>query len=101
MASFRQQNMSAKRGQPACEDSRRGSESKGAFTDYQPQCPDLQGDFNVGFTGVPALFETIRLNSPPARHTPAAYSVIEEIVEGFVEGISSALFHAACSLSFY
>jgi hypothetical protein len=80
---------------------RRQSESDTVFTGCQPQYPDLQGNFNVGFTGVQALFETIRLNSPPARHTAAAYSVIEEIVEGFFEGISSALFHAACSLSCY
>jgi hypothetical protein len=65
---------------------RRGSESNGVFTDCQPQYPDLQGDFNIDFTGVQALFDTIRLNSPPTRRLPVAYSVIEEIVEGFVEG---------------
>jgi hypothetical protein len=66
---------------------RRGSESNGAFTDCQPQYPDLQGYFNTGFTGVQALSDTIRFNSSPTRHAPTAYTVIEEIVEGFVEGL--------------
>jgi hypothetical protein len=65
---------------------RRGSESNGVFTDRQPQYPDLQGDFNTGFTGVQALFDTIRPLPDLTRHLPAACSVIEEIVEGFVEG---------------
>jgi hypothetical protein len=71
---------------------RRGSESNGVFTDCQPQYPDLQGDFNTGFTGVQAHFDTIRLNPPPTRHAPAAYPVIEEIVEGFVEGFCFGYF---------
>jgi len=32
-----------------------GSESKDVFTDCQPQYPDLQGDFNTGFTGLQAV----------------------------------------------
>jgi hypothetical protein len=52
----------------------------------------LQGDFNTGFTGVQAHFDTIRLNPPPTRHAPAAYPVIEEIVEGFVEGFCFGYF---------
>ena len=71
---------------------RRGSESNGVFTECQPQYPDLQGDFNTGFTGVQAHFDTIRLNPPPTRHAPAAYPVIEEIVEGFVEGFCFGYF---------
>ena len=39
---------------------RRGSESNGVFTDCQPQYPDLRGYFNADFTGVQALFDTIR-----------------------------------------
>ena len=58
----------------------------GAFTDCQPQYRDLQGYFNIGFTAFQALFDTIRLNPSHTRHLPAACSVIEEIVEGFVEG---------------
>jgi hypothetical protein len=65
---------------------RRGSKSNGVFTGCQPQYPDLQGDFNVGFTGVQALLDTIQLNPPETRHTHAAYSVIEGIVEGFCSG---------------
>ena len=65
---------------------RRGSESNGAFTDCQPQHPDLLGHFNPDSTAVQALFDTIRQLPDLTRHIPAAYSVIEEIVEGFVEG---------------
>ena len=65
---------------------RRGSESNAVFPDCQPQYPDLQGYFNSDFTGVQALFGTIRHVPDLTRHLPAAYSVIEEIVEGFVEG---------------
>jgi hypothetical protein len=36
----------------------RGSESNDVFTDCQPQYPDLQGDFNIDFTGVQTLFDT-------------------------------------------
>jgi hypothetical protein len=64
---------------------RRRSESDDAFTGCQPQYPDLQGYLNIGFTGVQALLDTIQLNPAHTRHTPAAYPVIEEIVEGFVE----------------
>src|ERR1035438_5053395 len=64
----------------------KGSESNDVFTDYQPQYPDLQGDFNFDFTGVQAVFNTIRQLPDLIRHLPAYYSVIEEIVEGFVEG---------------
>jgi hypothetical protein len=65
---------------------RRRSESNGVFTDCQPQYPDLQGYFSSGFTGVQALYETIRHLPDLTRHIPAAHTVIEEIVEGFVEG---------------
>jgi hypothetical protein len=67
---------------------RRGSESNEVFTDCQPQYPDLQGDINADFTGLQAIFNTIRSLPDLTRHIPAAYSVIEEIVEGFVEGFS-------------
>jgi hypothetical protein len=70
---------------------RRGSESNGAFTDCQPQYPDFQGYFNTGFTGVQAVFDTIRHIPGLTRRIPAAYPVIEEIVEGFVEGLSITL----------
>jgi hypothetical protein len=65
---------------------RRGSESNGVFTDCQPQYPDLQGDFNANFTGLQEVSGTIHHMPDLTRHVPAAYSVIEEIVEGFVEG---------------
>jgi hypothetical protein len=64
---------------------RRGSESNGVFTDCQPQYPDFQGHFNTGFAGIQALFITIPSLPDLTRHIPAAYPVIEEIVEGFVE----------------
>ncbi|MGA3283420.1 MAG: hypothetical protein ABSD57_03030 [Verrucomicrobiota bacterium] len=74
---------------PCCthgSDWRRGSESNGVFTDYQPQYPDLQGDFNADFTGLQEVSDTIRQLPDLTHHLPAYYSVIEEIVEGFVEG---------------
>jgi hypothetical protein len=61
---------------------------RGSFADCQPQCPDLQGDFNTGFTGVQAVFGTTHHLPALTRHLLAAYSVIEEIVEGFVEDFS-------------
>jgi len=65
---------------------RRGSESNDVFTDYQPQYPDLHGFFNIDFTGVQAISDTNRPLPDLTRHLLAYYSVIEEIVEGFVEG---------------
>ena len=64
----------------------RESESNGAFTDYQPRYPNLQGDFNAGFTGVQEVSNTIGPLPDLTRHLHPAYSIIEEIVEGFVEG---------------
>jgi hypothetical protein len=65
-------------------------ESNEIFTDYQPQYPDLQGYFNFDFTGVQAVFNTIRQLPDLTRHLPASYSVIEEIIEGFVEGLMAS-----------
>src|ERR1035437_892059 len=65
---------------------RRGSESNGVFTDCQPQYPDLQGHFNIDSKGLQEIFGTTRHLPDLTRHIPAAYTVIEEIVEGFVEG---------------
>jgi hypothetical protein len=45
----------------------------------------LQRDFNSDFTGVQEAFGTIRSLSDLTRHLPTFYSVIDEIVEGFVE----------------
>jgi hypothetical protein len=74
---------------------RHESESNAVFTDCQPQYPDLQGYFNADFTGVQVVFNTIRQLPDLTRHLPAAYSVIEEIIEGFVEsfldGITSSV----------
>jgi hypothetical protein len=67
-------------------ESRRGSESNEVFTDCQPQYPDLQGYFNADFTGLQEVSDTIRHLPDLTRHIPGTYSVIEEIVEGFVEG---------------
>jgi hypothetical protein len=66
---------------------RRGSESNEFFTDNQPQYPDLLSNLKVDFTGPQAVFCTIRQLPDLTRNLPALYSVIEEIVEGFVEGI--------------
>jgi len=65
---------------------RRGSESGGAFSGNQPAYPDLQGHFNPYFTGLQAVFGTIRPPSGLSRHTHGFNTIIEEIVEGFVEG---------------
>src|ERR1035437_3112944 len=65
---------------------RRRSESNGVFTDCQPQYPDLQGNFNIDSKGLQEIFGTTRHLPDLTRHAHAAYSVIEEIVEGFVEG---------------
>ncbi len=70
---------------------RRGSESNGVFTDCQPQYPDLQGYFNTGFRVIQAVFNTTRPLPDLTRHIHPYYSVIEEIVEGFVEGFWPAL----------
>jgi hypothetical protein len=45
-----------------------------------------RGYFNTGFTGHQAVFCTTRHLLDLTRRIPTAYSVIEEIVEGFVEG---------------
>jgi len=71
---------------------RRGLESNAFFTDCQPQYPDFQGYFNAGFSSVQAAFITIRQLSGLTRHLRAHYSVIEEIVEGFVEDIFDGAF---------
>jgi hypothetical protein len=63
----------------------RGSESNDVFTGCQPQYPDLPGYFNIDATGLHAVIGTARYLPAITRHTHAAYSVIEEIVEGFVE----------------
>jgi hypothetical protein len=65
---------------------RRGSVFNEVFTDCQPQYPDLQGYFKADFTGLQAVFNTIRQLPDLTRHLPGYYSLIEEIVEGFVEG---------------
>ena len=64
---------------------RKGSESNGVFTDYQPQCTDLQGDLNSNFTGLQWVFGTTRRLPALTRRLATAYSLIEEIVGGFVE----------------
>ena len=61
------------------------------FTDFQPQYPDLQGYFTVDFTRVQALFYTICQLPDLTRQLPGFYPVIEEIVEGFVEGFLTKL----------
>jgi hypothetical protein len=64
---------------------RRGSESNEVFTDNQPQYPDLQGYFTADFTGVQEVYGPICALPDLTHHIPTAYSVVEEIVEGFVE----------------
>src|ERR1039457_1883262 len=70
---------------------RRGSESNGVFTDYQPQYPDLQGHSSIDSKGLQAVFGITRHLPDLTRHIPVAHSVIEEIVEGFVEGFFNGL----------
>ena len=70
-------------------------ESNGVFTDCQPQYPDSQGDFNADFTGLQEVSDPIRQLPDLTRHLTAYYSVIEEIVEGFVEGLLTS----ACSVA--
>jgi hypothetical protein len=65
---------------------RRGSESNEVFTGCQPQYPDLQGYFNIDPKGFQAVFGTTRHLPALTRNAHPAYSVVEEIVEGFVEG---------------
>jgi hypothetical protein len=55
-------------------------------TGCQPQYPDLQGDFNIDFARLQGVFGTTRHLPALTRHRHPTYSVIEEIVEGFVEG---------------
>jgi hypothetical protein len=62
-------------------------ESNDTFNDCQPQYPNLRGYFNSDSKGVQAVFVTTRHLPALTRHAHPAYSVIEEIVEGFVEGI--------------
>ena len=66
---------------------RRGSESNAVFTDFQHQYPDLRAFSTIDFKGVQALFVTTRPLPALTSRVHPAYSVIEEIVEAFVEGI--------------
>jgi hypothetical protein len=66
---------------------RRGSESNGAFTDNQPQYPDFERNFTPDFTRLQASFTTTPHAPDLTCHAHGYYSVIEEIVEGFVEGL--------------
>jgi hypothetical protein len=56
------------------------------FNDCLPQSSDLQGNFNIDSKGVQAVSVTTRHLPALTRHAHGAYSVIEEIVEGFIEG---------------
>jgi hypothetical protein len=56
------------------------------FTGCQPQYPDLQWNFNIDSKWLHAVFDTTRHLPDLTRHAYPAHSVIEEIVEGFVEG---------------
>ncbi len=61
------------------------------FTDHQPQYPDLQAHFDIDSKGVQAVFITAHHIPALTRHMPAAYSVIEEIVESFIEGFPNEM----------
>jgi hypothetical protein len=63
---------------------RRDSESNAAFTDNQPQYPDLRGYFKADFTGVQAVSNTTRQPSNLTLYIPTAHTDIEVIVEGFL-----------------
>jgi hypothetical protein len=72
-----------------CDNNNQRSERKlspnEVFTDCQPQYPDLQAHFKPVFISVQTPFETIRYAPALTRRTHGFYSLIEEIVEGFVE----------------
>jgi hypothetical protein len=57
------------------------------LTGYQPQSPDLQENFKADFMAVQEVFVTTRPLPDLTRHMHGTYSVIEEIVGGFVEGL--------------
>ena len=59
------------------------SESNDAFTDHQPQHPELHAHFDTGFRGVQARFTTTRRTPDLYHHLHPTDSVIEETVEGF------------------
>jgi hypothetical protein len=61
---------------------------KSDFVFARSRYPDFQGDFNARFPSIQAPFFTIHIFPVPARHSPGYHSVIEEIVEGFVEDFS-------------
>jgi hypothetical protein len=65
----------------------RESESNDTFTGCQPQYHDLQGYFNIDSKGLQAVFTTTRYLPVLTRLLHPAHSVIEETVEGFVEGL--------------
>jgi hypothetical protein len=65
---------------------KRGSESNDISNGCQPQYPDVQGYFNIDSKGLQAVFGITRHLTALTCHAHPAYSVIEEIVEGFVEG---------------
>jgi hypothetical protein len=65
---------------------RRGAESNDVFTGCQPQYPDLQGYFSIDYKRLQADLVTTRHLPALTPRAHAAYSVIEEFVEGFVEG---------------
>ncbi|MDB6026693.1 MAG: hypothetical protein JWM68_2916 [Verrucomicrobiales bacterium] len=65
---------------------RREAESNDVFFSDQPQYPDLQEHFAIGFKGLQAVSTTTRHLPDLTRHLHHAYLVIEEFVEGFVEG---------------
>ena len=64
---------------------RRGSESNEVFPGNQPQHLDFLRCLNAGFIGAQAIFNTARHLPYLKRHLFPLYSIIEEIVEGFVE----------------
>jgi hypothetical protein len=66
---------------------RRGPESNGVFVGCQPQYPDLKGNCSIDSKGLQEVFGTTRRLPALTRHAHPAYSVVEEIVEGFVEGL--------------
>jgi hypothetical protein len=68
------------------------SESKEVLSGCQPQYPNLQGYFSFDYAGVHVDFSTTRHLPDLTRYKPAAYSVIEEIVEGFIEGFCFGYF---------
>jgi hypothetical protein len=67
---------------------RRVLESNDIQTGCEPEHPYLQRNFSIDSKGVQEVFVTAHLLPALTRHVHPACPVIEEFVEGFIEGFS-------------